>query len=107
MKRRRTLAPKTVPNRSALIKLLLLALAVAVVGSILTYLTWGLMHTQPAESEDEQDAQSSPLSLVPTLLFMITLVATLALIFFAIRAYLKGTKARTSLQNARMKVKSR
>ena len=105
MKRRRTISPKTVRNRSALIKFVLLALAVAVVGSGLTYLSWGLMRPQSAPEEGEQVAQASVLSFVPGLLFMLTLVGTLALVFFEARAYLQGTKARASLQNARMKVK--
>ena len=105
MKRRRNIGPKTRKNRSALIKFLALAVVVALVGSALAYLTHRLSR---AAADVEQESPSwavGLLSHVSTILILVTLVATVGLIFFGVRAFLTGSKARHNLQASRMKLK--
>ena len=111
MKRRRELEPKREKNRSALIKFLGWALLALVVGGLLTYLSYRLFGStggEPPVTDTGGDEQPkiSMLSQIPAMLLAATIMTVLALVFFGIRAYLMGTKARFSLQqNRRMKIK--
>jgi len=110
MKRRREIGPKRQKNRTALIKFLLWALVAAVVGSTLTYLCYRLFGStplEPAASEAGPEAKNagSLLSWIHTMLLAATIITVLALVFFGIRAYLMGIKARFTLQSGRMKIK--
>ncbi|MCP4711522.1 MAG: hypothetical protein GY869_23125 [Planctomycetes bacterium] len=111
MKRRRELEPKREKNRSALIKYLCWALAAVVVGGLLTYFSYRLFgstmgETAVVESGSDEQPQISMLSQIPAMLLAATIMTVLALVFFGVRAYQTGTKARFSLQqNRRMKIK--
>lgn len=105
MKRRREIGPKKAKNRPALIRFLILAAVVAIGGGVLTWQVGRLAGPMPSE---EQLADGEGLSFwhkMPALMLLITLVATLALVFFGVRAYQIGIKARQSLQSGRMKVR--
>ena len=98
MKRRRNIGPKKQKNRSSLWRLTLYAAVAAVVGFALAALLSWLIG--PAPQEDP-----SVLQRLPGMIVVLTVLTTLAFIFFAVRAYLTGSKARHSLQSGRMKIK--
>ena len=107
MKRRRELEPKREKNRTALIKFLWWALVAAVIGGLLTYLSYRLGGKPPAtEGGGDEQPKISFLSQFPAMLLAATIMTVLGLVFFGVRAYLMGTKARFSLQHhRRMKIK--
>ena len=104
VKRRREIGPKQIRNRSALVKFVLLAVAAAVIGSVLFVLADRWIGPPPkADSEEE----FSRIHLVPGMVLTVTLLTALALWFFGVRVYMTGTKARQSMLSKRGKITRR
>jgi len=106
MKRRREISPKMVRNKRALVKYVLLAVLVGVCGSGLTYLAGRSGGGE--QSVDGDSAVGTWAGILKTIsggLLLATVVGTVGLVFFGVRAYLMGTKGRFSLQSNRMKIK--
>jgi len=103
MKHRRELGPKRQPNRPALFRFLLYAGLAALAGSALAYLAYRLgVSRRPA---DPRQQGSTFLQLLPVMIVAATVLTILGLLFFGLRAYLSGVKARHSLQSSRMKIR--
>jgi hypothetical protein len=100
MKRRRTLGPKREKNRSALVKFLLWALVAAVAGIALNRLLAYLLRRFAPNADP-----TSLLAHLPDMMGILAFLVVLALVFFGVRAYLSGLKARYSLQHNRLKIK--
>lgn len=102
MKRRRELGPKKVGNRKALKRYLLVALLALVTGAGLAILAHYLLGLLPKPDPDK----TIPLyRQLPGMIAILTVITTLALIFFGVRAYLMGKKVRHSIQKSRKKLK--
>ncbi|MBN1766283.1 MAG: hypothetical protein JW860_13570 [Sedimentisphaerales bacterium] len=133
MKPRRELGPKKVKNRSALIKYMLFALIAAVIGTILTCLTYSMIPAPSAETPtalnntptsdtpaanpgDQADEGASSASKkdhnklsIFNFFFVIFLTATIitvvGLLFFGVRAYMMGVQVRHSMLSNRKRKK--
>ena len=119
MKRRREFGPKKQKNRPALIKFIILAMIVAVVGSGLACLVYMLIGEPPTPAEPDpvptengstspENGTSEDISFfyrLPVLIVMVTAFAVLALLFFGIRAYLTGIQVRHAMLKSRRRSK--
>lgn len=119
MKRRREFGPKKQKNRSALIKFIILAAIVAVVGSGLACLIYMLIGEPPVTAGSDpvptETGSASPgndtskdisfLYRLPGLIAIVTAFAVLALLFFGIRAYLTGVQVRHAMLKSRKRPK--
>ena len=110
MKRRREIGPKRQKNRPALIKFIIWSLVAAVIGFALTYLSYKLVGlvtdaSAAADASQNDENQGSFLTQIPAMILATTIMTVLALVFFGVRAYLMGTKARFTLQSGRKKFK--
>jgi len=105
MKHRRELAPKKQKNTTVLVKFTLLALVSVLIGLSLAYLAdYLVVHfIGPPAAGDEKKA--SFLYDISGIIEIATLITVLAMLFFGIRGFLSGTKARASIQSSRMKIK--
>ena len=101
MKRRREIGPKREKNRSALIKYIIFAIIAAVVGSGLAVLA---DHFKAPPADDEEISLSF-FHYVFVMIVMATIMSVLGLLFFGVRAYLTGSKARHSMLSSRNKRK--
>ncbi len=99
MKRRREIGPKKIKNRNTLVKYILCAVAVALVGLGLVYLAHKFTSPQQNVAGDTNTTSGKVplLQLLPGIILVATLLAVLGVLFFGVRAYLSGIKARHSI----------
>jgi len=119
MKRRREIGPKREKNRRALVKFILLALLVAIVGGGLAYLAYTMIEANPIardndgvkdtaadnNSTDKEKAKMPFFQYVFVMIVMATIMGVLGMLFFGMRAYMMGTKVRHSLTRSRGQIK--
>jgi len=105
MKHRRSLGPKKQKNTAVLVKFALFALAAVVVGLALAHLADYLVVRLIGPPAADDDKKISFLYDISGIIEIATLITVLALLFFGIRGFISGTRARASIQSSRMKIK--
>jgi len=108
MERRRAIGPKRTKNTPALVKAVILAAVIAIIGSVLAYYLSKLIGSPPEQIVKDDPDQKSSVSLIyhlPGILQVATVMAALIVLFLGSRAYMMGQKARHSILTSRKKLK--